>query len=216
MSDRYERLRKNGIYKESSGDLPAALDDYTMAISLDSAQFTAYHDRGRVLIKLGSSEESIEDLNYVTDLNSECTSAYVYKARELVRNGDIQAALNEYNDAIKYNPSHRRQASRRGVRVKFKPLCLEIEREQFYLERGMIHHQKGDYQEAFEDYSIAIDKNPRFGKAYYQRGVTLAAIGANYEACQDFLKAYELGGNSEALNGIHKSCDWEENYKRMR
>ena len=40
-----------------------------------------------------------------------------------------------------------------------------------YYNRGVIHHEKGEYEKAVEDYTDTIRINPKMAVAYHNRGV---------------------------------------------
>ena len=50
-----------------------------------------------------------------------------------------------------------------------------------------------DYRAALVDYNKAIELDPRFSDAYYNRGLTNVFLGNNNEGVQDLSKAGELG-----------------------
>ena len=50
-----------------------------------------------------------------------------------------------------------------------------------------------DYRGALADYNKAIELDPRFADAYYNRGLTNIFLGNNREGISDLSKAGELG-----------------------
>ena len=50
-----------------------------------------------------------------------------------------------------------------------------------------------DYRAALVDYNKAIELDPRFSDAYFNRGLTHVFLGNNNEGVQDLSKAGELG-----------------------
>ncbi|MBQ6975990.1 MAG: tetratricopeptide repeat protein [Selenomonadaceae bacterium] len=49
--------------------------------------------------------------------------------------------------------------------------------------------------QASSDYTKAIQINPNFAEAYYNRGLAYQALGNNAQAQADFQRAKELGYN---------------------
>ena len=47
--------------------------------------------------------------------------------------------------------------------------------------------------EALEDYTRAIELNPQFGEAYYNRGLIQIYLKDTHKGCLDMSKAGELG-----------------------
>ena len=60
---------------------------------------------------------------------------------------------------------------------------------------GTYYYDKQNYNQAISDYDSAIQINPNFAEAYYNRGNSYKAIGDNARAQADFKRAKELGFN---------------------
>ena len=56
-----------------------------------------------------------------------------------------------------------------------------------------------DYYGAISDYTKAIDLNPKYGNAYFNRGVSKAILKDYYGACEDAKKSKILGYSAEKL-----------------
>ena len=63
----------------------------------------------------------------------------------------------------------------------------------------------GDIQGAIEDYNKAIEINPKYAEAFYNRGIAKFTIGDKEGACSDWRKAGELGV-IESYEMIKKHC----------
>ena len=62
-----------------------------------------------------------------------------------------------------------------------------------------------DLNGALNDYSMAIDVQPRAGTSYYRRGVVHIQRGNKQVGCQDLLMAKQLGIR-EADGMLRKNC----------
>ncbi|WP_293144537.1 serine/threonine-protein kinase [Okeania sp. SIO3I5] len=71
------------------------------------------------------------------------------KGVENARDGNQQAAISDYNRAIKLNPSEAK----------------------YFYKRGNAYYESENYQNAIDDYSEAIALNPSYVNAYFNRGV---------------------------------------------
>jgi tetratricopeptide (TPR) repeat protein len=74
-----------------------------------------------------------------------------------------------------------------------KVLDLDPDFSFAYYNRGYINGILGDYKNAIDDFTFAIQKNKDFPEAYYNRGLLLIFINENKVGCQDLSKAGELG-----------------------
>lgn len=61
------------------------------------------------------------------------------------------------------------------------------------LKRGQILFRQGNYQEALKILSGAIKENPKFGQAYYNRGILHEKLGNQTQALNDLTSAAQLG-----------------------
>ena len=65
----------------------------------------------------------------------------------------------------------------------------------------------GNYQEAVDDFSKAIELDPKNGKAYYNRAIVYGALGRNKDAIEDGTRAIEL--NPKDANAyINRGIDY--------
>ena len=66
-----------------TGNLPAAISDYTYAIELNNNNAAAYAARGRALYESGDAHSAYQDFSYIIRQNS-AASADVYYYRGLL------------------------------------------------------------------------------------------------------------------------------------
>ena len=66
---------------------------------------------------------------------------------------------------------------------------------QVYLLSGGVHHSRGEYDWAIEDYNTVIDMNPDNVEVYIHRGLAYHHKGEYDRAIEDFTKAIELKPN---------------------
>jgi len=68
-----------------------------------------------------------------------------------------------------------------------------------YVKRSSTHHDRREYQLAFEDADEAIRLNPDIALAYVNRAAALAALGRDAEADSDVAQASMLGYDTGPL-----------------
>ncbi len=61
------------------------------------------------------------------------------------------------------------------------------------LKKGQALYRSGDYQEALKVLTKAIKENPKFGQAYYNRGILHEKLGNQTQALNDLTAAAQLG-----------------------
>jgi tetratricopeptide (TPR) repeat protein len=112
--------------------------------------------------------------NQVATLQNAIT--YVSRGVAKDKQGDLNGALADYNQAIKIYP-------------KFPSA---------YFDRGLIKQRRGDLNGAMADYNRAIAVNPRYGLVYRNRGNLKQRKGDTSGAIADFNQAIKLGVTTAA------------------
>ncbi|MEX2569186.1 MAG: tetratricopeptide repeat protein [Cyclobacteriaceae bacterium] len=74
-----------------------------------------------------------------------------------------------------------------------------------YFMKARSMHLLGNVEEAMREYNVALKMNPKFGQAYYYRGMLNAATDKTTQACADFRKA-EANGYEDANDAVEKYC----------
>ena len=74
-----------------------------------------------------------------------------------------------------------------------------------YRDRGIAKGKLKDHSGVVEDYTRAIEIDPNYATAYFNRGVSKFYLGDTIGACKDARKAQELGDDASIL--IKKACN---------
>ncbi len=74
-----------------------------------------------------------------------------------------------------------------------------------YFKRGVEKNEAGNYKEAVQDYTKAIELDPKYAKPYYFRGLCKIKLGEKESGCLDLSKAGELGYD-DAYDKIKELC----------
>ena len=77
----------------------------------------------------------------------------------------------------------------------------------FYLRRGILKIQLGDYRGAIHDCSLVIERNPQNAEAWYWRG--MAKHEARQMPCHDLNRARNLG-YQPAQEALMKYCNKDQ------
>lgn len=99
-------------------------------------------------------------------------------------NNDWKGALNDYSNAIAYNPKN----------------ALA------YYRSGIARENLKDYRGAIVDFSKAIYLNNADGASYYERGICYHTLGNKEKCCFDLVKSSGLG-YSDADLAVQNYCN---------
>ncbi|BAQ64300.1 tetratricopeptide repeat protein [Geminocystis sp. NIES-3709] len=193
-----------GDVYSSLGNDQDALNDYNMAIKLDSKFERAFQGRGHTLVRLGDYRNGIKDLTQVLKLNPQNPLAYHDRGLAMFRQGDERGARKDYDRAIKLKPDFSQAYNDRGFlqyllgntnqalldyeqAIKYQPDYADA-----YYNRGNIYSDLGQFEEAIADYTEAIRYNPKFSLAYGNRGIAYYELDLVVEAINDTTKSANL------------------------
>ena len=135
----------------------------------------------------------------------------------LAISGNLQGAMEAYNDAIQSNPKSANAFGGRGmVRMSmndldgaFKDASRAIELDplngDWYGNRAYIRMQWGNYQEALRDLDRSLELNPSYGWAYTKRGTVKFLMKDTTGACEDWKVAMGMN-EQEAVDSLMVHC----------
>ena len=105
-----------------------------------------------------------------TEFKMQDATAYFDRGLDHYKQGNLEAAIEDYTTAIELDPQY----------------VLA------YYDRGGARSEQGNLDAAIEDYTRAIELDPQFAVAYYSRGVARSHQGDLSGAIQDYTTAIEL------------------------
>jgi tetratricopeptide (TPR) repeat protein len=155
-------------------------------------------------VKLAGCTALIQAKNVTT---ANLSSVYNNRGAAYVDKRDYDRAIQDYNEAIRLNPSLAASFYGRGIAYNRKgdfDHAIEDQDEAIRLNpkfavaydgRGRAYRNKGDLDHAIQNYDQAIRLNPNFAMAYNNRGETLLHLGDFASAIQDFNQAIRLNSN---------------------
>ena len=181
-----------GLVNNELQDYEASLKDYDKALELDSKCALAYNNRGYTKYKQQDYEGALKDYNKAIFLNPKFKMALDNKAQlflevcieddkdfsekyylslgiQDVNSGSFPDALRSLDEVLKYNPKS----------------------DLAYLYKGIAYHSLNKLDEAYENYSKAIEINKTLTDAYYNRGQLIAKTNPK-GALDDFASAIAL------------------------
>ncbi|QSV71128.1 MAG: tetratricopeptide repeat protein [Aphanizomenon flos-aquae KM1D3_PB] len=189
-----------------SNQLDKALAAINKAIQLQPNNPNLYNEKLAVLRDLKRYREAAAAINKAIELSPR---AAFYYNRGNVRDdlGDKQGAIEDYNQAIKFNPNLAQPYYNRGnVRNELgdkqgaiedynQAIKINPNDAQAYNNRGFVRAELGDKQGAIDDYNQAIKINPNLAQAYNNRGNARAELGDKQGAIDDYNQAIKINPN---------------------
>jgi Flp pilus assembly protein TadD len=103
--------------------------------------------------------------------------AIVQRARALTARGDLAAALEVLEEAVRVEP-------------RSAPVWFEI---------GVVLAKQGEAEEAVDAFDHATDLEPRFAEAHFHKGLLLAELGREDEASRSLSKSADLSDSFRRL-----------------
>jgi len=174
-----------------------ALKEYTRAIEFYPDNVFAYESRSRVYGEIGEHELALADVDTIIKKASSPNSKHnVLRGKTLLKSGDKEGAIREYNKAI------------------------EIDTDDIfaYLERISFYEQEEKYDFVLKDYEILILKNPNSAGWHYQRAKIYYKMKLMDLAIKDLEKARKLSpkrANSAYLLGEIYEIQYKDKEKAL-
>lgn len=158
----------NDYYEK--GDYEKSIENYNMAVLLNSVFSEAYFNRALSYYQLKNFEKAIVDYSKSLELDPQNPIIYNNRGDAYYRKQDFQNAIKDYDKAINLNPNYLKA---------------------FY-NRGLSYASLEDYEKAIGDFSKVVQLKPDFAEAYHLRGLAHEYAGAISAAIEDYNKALEL------------------------
>jgi tetratricopeptide (TPR) repeat protein len=142
------------------------------------------------------------------------------KGNEKFRSGNLDGAIEDYNQAIEINPGYASAYYNRGIAYEdlgdsgnalmdyTKAIEINPDYVDAYINRGSLLLEEGDFEGAIKDFTHAIRTNPYHATAYFNRGSAWRGIKEYKNAIEDFKRAMELDpAKKEKASAEIKFCE---------
>ena len=170
----------DGISYFDEGRYEKAMEAFNDYLVLHPNDTKTLYNRGRCNEMLGKLSEAIEDYYSVIDRDPENISALISCTQALYNTEQFESA----------------------VRVGELAVLTDQDNHLAHYYNARANHKYGDLGKALVGYNRAIEIDPDFGLAYFQRGSLMLTFGYPPFACYDLKTAYHLNvpGAKEALD----------------
>jgi tetratricopeptide (TPR) repeat protein len=218
-----------GAAEHKLGNTYEAISNYGRALKLIPRFAAAYYYRGNAYSALERYHEAIADYDRAIDLEPNaqefCVRGFAYAAL-----GQYRLAIEDYNSAIRLQPDRSVLYANRGfaraglgdyqeaINDYDRSLLLQendAPRAAYTAEtlnyRGLAYAALGKQRLAIEDYNRAIEINPKFPEAYFNRAASYGSIGNTIRTYENLNAAAKLG-HEEAKDILknHRADWWQE------
>lgn len=195
---------EEGQNAQQRGDLNSAVRSYSTAIKSDPSLFQAYYQRATALVALGRDAEAESDLRKAIELQPNFARAHRALGQLLLDRGTTEEAKRELSRAIELEPKLN------GVRIFYASALIKtgeaaraIEQLRAAIEQGesaplayallgVAQERSGKPDEAFADYSRAIEMDANNVTAREGRARIFEGRGDLARAIQDYSIAYRV------------------------
>lgn len=211
-----------GQARMKAGQDDAAITDFSEAIRLAPGNVGHYLGRADAYTKLGKATEAKADRDHVVWMqklaaltqqalrNPKLAAHWIERGQHLMKGSDAKAALADFDRALKVSPgSIEARCGRAAAQLQLNDIdgairdCnIALQKEAIPLAlsiRGDAYFQKGQLDEAIEDYGTAKRMDAQVAKAYEMRAEKYRAAGDSEKAEADMKQAAALDPSKEVI-----------------
>lgn len=194
-----------------------AMKDLDMAVKIDEKYGDAWCELGLLKHEAGKKDEGCIDLRTAADLgsvkakdeyeNKFCWNSSLNYAKEGTSKLNLrkyEAALTDFNLAVKLNPDSASNYCKRGLCYyglgKFdkaiedfsKAAEIDAKGAEYPYHKGMAFYSQEKFEQAFEEFGKAIRLNVNYFDAYLYRGYSCEGMGQSKSALYDYGQAIRI------------------------
>lgn len=193
---------------------PAALQDFTDAITLDRQCAQAYTGRGEASyqeyvsqlapyqsgITPGELQSALEDLTKACKLDPHFARAYLFRGRIYYRYGIYPQAIKDFTDALEYDRDSPELLHERGLAYRNlgtpegyqkavadfnRAIMLKRDFAEAHADRGIVYREQKAFSNALPEFDRALTLNPELAWARAHRGRTYRRLFEYQRALED-------------------------------
>lgn len=153
----------NILVQQRKSDL--GISHYRQALRIRENYSDAYYNLGLTYSMNDKIDESIDNFYKSLSIRRNCPKTCYHLGKALSKKGELDRAIFYYREALKYNSS--------------PPASIYND-----LANALVKQKK--YDEAIEHYNRAIQLEPTFARAYYNKGMALSEQNRLSEAIEEF------------------------------
>ena len=207
------------------GRIEEALTFYNKAIEFNSTVVDHYINQGNLLIDLDQSQGALESFNIAIKMRPGFAQAYNNRGNAYLDLGLTAQALQDYSYALSLDPKYVQAYSNRGNALRLlgdlaaaktnylRALCLDPCFAVVHNNLGVLLMESFLTRPSIECFNAAIELNPTFADAYFNKANSLREIKFFSDAVTQYSNTLAIKPSYDFLKGLllHSKmqvCDW--------
>lgn len=170
------------VREHLSGNLPAAIEDYKAAVSLDNELGQAHSNLGLAYNQMHNYASALVSFRKALAVNASDAITYNGIGAALLAQKDLMGATKNFQTSVKLNP-----------RLAVAHYNL-----------GTAYEQQREFDKAMASYQLAIKCDSNMGEVYYRMGLIMQQQKRTEEAKTQYTKALKLSGSSDYADDARK------------
>ncbi len=185
--DQLKAFYDQGTQLFAQGDFNAAIKQFSEALKLNPRDFPSLYELGRAFVELGDFESALQSFSQAAIYGRSFSEPFFERGKVYMELGRHREAAEDFRMARQLdpgNPEHEFQNGLALAEIGYNSVLGTAARESL--------------DEAVRFFDRAIDLNPTYAEAFFERGSALLRLGELDDSIDDLEKANELDAeNSE-------------------
>jgi tetratricopeptide (TPR) repeat protein len=190
----------------TKADYNRAIQDFDQSINLNPNYAKPFNNRGVAYLRKGEFDPAIAAFDQAIKLNPDYSEAFANRAEAYLKQYKYDRAVRDFDDAIRIAPDMSPARSGRcwalailGALQAALEDCNKAIRARAnaatYDSRGLIYLKMSQFAAAVEDYSSALQFDPKLASALYGRGLAKLKQGDKVNGETDIATAKAIQAN---------------------
>jgi len=164
--------------------------------TLTDPKAQAYYERAMQRAREGNMDAALEDFDKVIEIEPKFADAYYKRGFILFKRGQMVKAVVALQKALTLQPDHPQSTTMREmIKRASQPMKPVQQTPKTLVDRGIDNFERNRLEDAINDFTEALNLDPRYVDAYVNRGAVFYAMGRVDEAKHNFAMALQLNPN---------------------
>jgi tetratricopeptide (TPR) repeat protein len=175
-----------GIAYGAKGDFDKAIEDYNKSILIEPNKAEAYIYRGGDYGIKKQNDRALADFNKAITLAPRNPKAYLWRGLFYSTLGQAGEAIFDLIKACELGDEDGCEELKKIYGITVRNPSVTASEAYACVKRGVELFRKRQYEKAIQEFTKAIDLEPRYFNAFYNRGCSYLAKGNHEKAIEDF------------------------------